>query len=148
MIQTEGARDKLVLKELAQSDRTFWLTGSRFFGTHRDDSDYDFFTQDYMGIELYLAQGLGFHREWSESYTDPIAKSCWRKDNVHVQVVSDADLKLDVQMWLKEHPRLLGFDKERNRAVWTTAIIAFQDLLPLIRENKDESKNPTHSPVC
>jgi hypothetical protein len=148
MINTAGARDGLVLNQLASSDRTFWLTGSRFFGTHSHNSDYDFFTQHDEDVERYLEMELGFHREWSESYTDPIAKSCWRKDNVHVQVVSDADLKLDVQMWLKEHPRLLGFDKRLNRAVWTTAICAFQDLLSPIRENKDESKNPTHSPVC
>lgn len=145
MIQTAGARYKLVLKELAQSDRTFWLTGSRFFGTHRSNSDYDFFTQDDVDIERYLCEELGFHREWGESYSDPIAKSCWKKDNIHVQVVKDADLKLEVQMWLKKHPRLLSCDKTMNKGVWTTAITVFQDLLPQIREGKDEGENPQDS---
>lgn len=145
MIETAGARYKLVLKELAQSDRTFWLTGSRFFGTHRSNSDYDFFTQDSVDIERYLSEELGFRQEWGESYSDPIAKSCWVKDNIHVQVVKDADLKLEVQTWLKKHPQLLSFSKELNRAVWITAIMAFQDLLPQIRERKDEGENSQDS---
>jgi len=135
MIDTEGALKSLGVLVLANSERTFHLTGSRYFGTSRSNSDYDFFVQYDKGIEQYLS-GLGFEQEWANSYDDPIAHSCWSCGNIHVQVVTDAKLKKRVQDWLKTRPALMVGTKEQLRGVWTTAICAFVDLVPIGEYNE------------
>lgn len=56
-----------VLDYLAHSQHKFYLTGSRFFGGAKADSDYDFFTQDCVEVRAELGR-LGFRPE--QGYED------------------------------------------------------------------------------
>ena len=58
-----------VLKALEQGPYEFFLTGSRYFGGCRANSDYDFFVQDNEAIEPYL-RSLGFVEDDDAQYED------------------------------------------------------------------------------
>ena len=112
---------------LSNDQRTYHLTGSRYFGVAKRDADYDFFVQIDSGIESYLEQN-GFTLEFGAgSYSDPLVCSCWAKDNIHIQVVKNAQLKSRVQVFLKKH-NLCPADKTIAKWVWPAVIIAFQEL--------------------
>ena len=113
---------------------TYHLTGSRFFGDAGPSSDWDYFVKEDPHIENFLARS-GWCQEFDGSYNDPVLVSCWRKDNVHVQVVEDVDLKLKVQDFIKEKNLLskmthgIRTRSERraiHRIVWMVALQTYK----------------------
>lgn len=60
-----------VLTKLAQSPKTFYLTGSRFFGCENFSSDWDFFTRDTPETRQFL-ESIGFVAAPSEKYEKPL----------------------------------------------------------------------------
>jgi hypothetical protein len=118
--------DTTAIGQLASSTATFYLTGSRFFETHRDYSDYDFFVQGDAGLAFELEQ-MGFKREPGGCYADPLTLSVWVKENVHVQVVSNAKLKITIQDFLRESGLLnTRLSKVEQRLIWKVAILSYQ----------------------
>ncbi len=111
----------------------FYLTGSRFFGTQRADSDYDFFVQQSGDVLAALEQN-GFKLD-NESYErDPIMTRVYKRENVHVQVVINAKMKLCVQHRMKSfiqyHLIKMGqcvLSKEETKALWTLCTRLYTD---------------------
>jgi len=92
----------------------FYLTGSRYFGTQREDSDYDFFVEEGCYPAFDSSKDLpawGFEPMLG-SYTNNSILACYHHPhaNVHVQVVIDAAMKRRAQGIIKlmyPCPRLL-----------------------------------------
>ena len=96
----------------------FHLSGSRFFGTSHEGSDWDFFTADSMEVRRYL-KNSGFVTCENESYQDPLCCAVFKKGLVHVQIVSDLEAKLRIQNLLfGSRFYTLKPTKEQARAVW------------------------------
>jgi hypothetical protein len=110
----------MTLSILQQSNFDFFLTGSRFFGTERSDSDYDFFAKFDLSIFNFLAE-QGFIRfdKQNSPYADSNLQSLWQKGNIQIQLQVDADKKNKVQQWML----INGFNFSENKTVarqqWT-----------------------------
>lgn len=66
----------------------FYLTGSRFFGTHREDSDWDFIAGEGV-IEALETNGFKRHLDGEAAYRygDAAILAVYRRDNVDVQIM-------------------------------------------------------------
>lgn len=68
-----------VLSKMRESEFEFHLTGSRYFNTHNQGSDYDFFAQDGKDVRGFLRDlgfevpGVDFMGEEQEYHDDNIA---------------------------------------------------------------------------
>jgi hypothetical protein len=127
--------DVLVL--LAKAPFEFHLTGSRFFGYDKPESDWDFFVDSEA---LYGASGLinwlehnGFYKESSRDYNGETSgiTQIWKHGiaPVHVQIVEDANLKASVQDILnsnyKVRSQLGRLSKEGRKALWNAVYAGF-----------------------
>ena len=112
-----------VLRALEDSPFEFYLTGSRFFGNFRQDSDYDFFVDE--NIVPWLIEN-GFERLPTHNYLDLLTVSVFQKGNVHIQVVKDVVLKSRVQQLIKETiPGIyFTFNKTNHSLLWNLVIKA------------------------
>jgi hypothetical protein len=117
---------KTTLDWIRQSPITFHLTGSRFFGTDTEESDWDFFTQDLPGTRTELHHA-GFKLD-SESYpNDTNFVAVYAKDNVHVQLVPDVRMKKCVQEQIRSLPKLWKLDKEECQQLWYIALKLYRN---------------------
>lgn len=132
------------LNAMNQSHYKFYLTGSRYFKTHNDNSDYDFFVEDDLevgcpksNLEVWLLdKGFVKYSEPGE-YNDLVTRCVYRfypseldrydmfnpntKWTIDVQLIAkkDVDTKKMAQDILFNHPELLQDNgKERARFVW------------------------------
>ena len=126
---------KTACELLEEAPFEFHLTGSRFFGGARVDSDWDFFVQAGPEVVGWL-DAHGF-RETDGSlagYNDPNISIVFERDDTHVQVVKDAKLKLWLQDLLNEVGVLNKNNsaKMRERAVWTT----LYEVVMMVPKNK------------
>lgn len=111
----------------------FWLTGSRFFGIPRPESDFDFFTGDTPVTHSHLKSN-GFVAVLSGYYTDDLTETVYRRGDVHVQIVNDVTLKREIQ----EHIADSGVVKmmrqavarEATRRLWRAMIAAAKLRVP------------------
>jgi len=111
---TSEMRDIPEIMELSEMDAVFYLTGSRYFGTARTRSDWDFFTNDPGVGERLLDAG------WQTVAADThYLDTAYGKGRVHVQVVQDAARKRRVQMYLYRVLRLGRLPKEQAKALWS-----------------------------
>ncbi len=108
---------------MANSEYKFYLTGSRFFGTQQQNSDWDFFVQKTISIDNDLS-GMGFKREEKPSYIDPICDTVWKHpDGIHVQVVDDGRLKETAQLIIQNNNLLrFALSKTESALVWKAVI--------------------------
>ena len=96
------------------------MTGSRFFGNHTEQSDYDYFTNDSKEVYHYL-RTLGFELSGDlvdlPNYQDKLTRSVLihKKDNIHIQLVYDAERKIKIQNFIKNNPELLKLLKNTNK---------------------------------
>jgi len=114
-------------KLLGESEYLFYLTGSRFFGTHTEESDFDFFAQYETSVVTSL-QHVGFSPE-TDSGAVPVYASVEQDtvavlalDNCHVQLVRDINKKLTVQKLLRQNFYLVEdflTDKKQAKAIWS-----------------------------
>jgi hypothetical protein len=121
-----------VLAQLAAAPFEFRLTGSRFFGFDKPDSDWDFFAGPLQQgglsrLSNWLVQN-GFFRESNVDYTGVLGVTqLWRHRlaAVHVQTVQDPELKSEVQRFMKNEPRyarqLPDASKQASKDIWASA---------------------------
>ncbi len=112
--------DTSILGLLHTTGISFYLTGSRIFGGVRDDSDYDFFTQESALTKLWLERN-GFKRtEWTHYGTDVAVTDVYIYDDVevqiHVQLVTNTIKKLAAQEEILHSPELLSLYKFSTKA--------------------------------
>ena len=79
-----------VLIEIYNSDHGFALTGSRFFGNHNDNSDYDFFA-NYEKKVIDFLERLGFKQITVDTYRDSQIVRIYRR---HFESQGDIDIML------------------------------------------------------
>lgn len=105
---------------MIESDFTFYLTGSRFWGTECCQSDWDFFTNENQMVYSWLVQN-GFEIVSKSTYTDLNCSTVMQKGKIQVQLVKDAKVKNDIQNILfEEFPQ--GFlDKHFAKRMWNLA---------------------------
>ena len=124
------------LTDLESLNHSFYLTGSRFFGNTRPDSDYDFFTQYTLSIRTLLTQ-LGYEKlSWYSYEGGPLDANCavvYRKYlddensfygtmNIDIQLQKDIDKKIRAQDELKKSGILLyEHNKVTVHMLWTLA---------------------------
>jgi len=92
-----------IIRKLENSPIKFYLTGSRFFSTHDENSDWDFFTLDSLDARNFL-KNIGFVKTSDSTYeTDPLIDTIYMhtEANIHVQIVKDVELKNAVQERLR-----------------------------------------------
>lgn len=115
-----------VVKAFFNTDKhEFYLTGSRYFGTHGLGSDWDFFVEDSLGVRQFLVS-LGFEFVTNKDYGDDrmtVATYCY--ENVDVQLVNDRYIKEKAQLLLKRNS-LISHDKITNKVIWTAMILGLQ----------------------
>lgn len=92
------------LQILADSEYTFFLTGSRRFGHAASGSDWDFFVQKDGEVESWLVKH-GFTRLTGDAaYKGIPGTTVYRKENVDVQVRVNAEQFEKINCWLDTHP--------------------------------------------
>jgi len=91
------------LTALGKSHYTFYLTGSRYFGFARDNSDYDFYVQDSRPVREFLEnEGFTTLLPQSHNYKDHNCAVVFRKENVDIQLVYNISYKHAAQKAIKE----------------------------------------------
>jgi hypothetical protein len=104
---------------------TFYLTGSRFFGTETAESDYDYFAEDSEDNRKLLSHN-DFIVECETYVGDPIIAIVYKRDNVHVQLVKDVRAKRWIQDKLLPVFMNLKPDKVQARLLWRAAIALYR----------------------
>jgi ribosomal protein L7/L12 len=119
-----------VLAALQNSTFNFQLTGSRYFGTHGEHSDYDFFVQDDFSSHLNGLRDFlnleGFNHEFSadtdyshDQFVNDVYKHYC---GVHIQIVEDFELKKIAQNVLVSSGAGLHLrDKSLAKVLWSMA---------------------------
>lgn len=105
----QTTQPKTALDKLAASTYTFYLSGSRFFGTNRPSSDWDYFVQMPMsdGYALFdELRSFGFTKRRVTNYLDLNTLEVWTCDNVDVQIVANVPFKRAAQMAFKRRGKL------------------------------------------
>jgi hypothetical protein len=103
MIDMQG---KGLLAVLDNSEFTFYLTGSRFFGGARADSDWDFMAEtskelkDFLCDNRFLYESCNYSRD---RWTTAVFANSNNGTAVHVQLCTDVESKLRAQKWILEH---------------------------------------------
>lgn len=114
---------------LLDSEFEFYLTGSRFFGTQTEDSDWDFFVGYSKEVVAFLIEN-NFRIVNDSEYEDSNTVAVYRymdKFNrpsmcVDVQVVLNPAMKEDIQNKIKPVIRNSAIkDKEAMRLMWNVA---------------------------
>lgn len=123
---------------LMNSQFSFYLTGSRYFNTNTPQSDWDFFVQKNKELEEFLIK-QGFFVDSQASYSDPSVCKVYinPNDNVQVQVIFDAELKLLAQTVIKRK-NLITTDKKINRHIWEATISALSFTSERIKDTLTE----------
>lgn len=94
--------EETIFTLLEKLPERFYLTGSRFFGTQGQNSDWDYFTENSDEVFLKL-KDLGFVKISARTYGDANSARVMRwtakhtKLQVDVQLVHDVELKRRVQ---------------------------------------------------
>lgn len=136
-------RQQVALSFVQMSKFQFFLTGSRFFGTHTEESDWDFFVQYSQEVEPALINA-GFKLETESYATDPNFVKVYKRENVHIQIVRDARHKLRVQHNLIPIMLQIKPTKEQARTLWAMMMKTYQDGYNerVMDENKPKPTEP------
>lgn len=96
------------------------LTGSRFFGTDRPDSDWDFFIQHSTDLVDHLT-AWGWSKIGEAYKDDPNTAAVYQKGNVQIQLVHDQKLKETLQQLIARlvHSPYSYQDEDTMRILWT-----------------------------
>jgi len=101
----------------------FTLTGSRYFGDAKLNSDYDFFVQKDEDVCNWLIKNGFVILGSGEGYDGIPGVSVFRKLNVDVQIRRNADEFARINQWLFDHPEAYQHLKslgksEKAQALW------------------------------
>jgi hypothetical protein len=106
--------------DLNKHKQEVFLTGSRFFGTHRRRSDFDFYTHYSVDMVSYL-QKVDFEEARDSAYNDALTDHVFCKGRVHIQLVKDIVIKRQIQRALADHDvikRIGGHNKRLQTRIW------------------------------
>lgn len=124
--------DELVVLGLAKMlGQTVHLTGSRYFGTQKQHSDYDVFTKMSKSVQTKLSDA-GFSilsKQLLDYYTDENTIEVWRNNNIDVQLVKDVKSRLKIgAAMLKSGAGLLlaSMNKQDRKVLWRLAYVLTQ----------------------
>lgn len=120
MLKNRDASGYAVHLRISYIPFDYYVTGSRFFGNARADSDFDYFTQNTFDTRMWLKRN-GFRKlpEGASYYNCDInLAQVYRKGNVDIQLVKDVSKKLKAQEILKANGVLNNLDKSARRAAW------------------------------
>lgn len=114
---SKPSQREVILNELQDSTHEFYLTGSRFFGNCREDSDYDFFT-DIETSEDYL-RSLGFSHRPSITYNDlNLIRVFTHPSGIDIQFIRDLKSKIVAQNIIRDFDLLMTIPKSQHRFIW------------------------------
>jgi len=132
-----------ILEILEKNSFKFYLTGSRFFGTDRPDSDWDFFTQDSPEVRQFLREN-GFREINPDSYfefevtdfndyCDENTATVFRNGKVDIQCQIDVQLKILTQEFIKHSPTILDILKKTQTPykVWNSVMLGIKRVLSI-----------------
>jgi len=118
---------------LQKSGIELFLTGSRYFGGARPDSDWDFYCEYQEGLTEALIKE-GFHIEQHTHYDDPntvryndnnttlvLHKGRRGNPEIHIQIVVSAELKSRVQNNSNFRAVYNSLSKKERTALWNMA---------------------------
>lgn len=116
------------LDKIRESSHQFYLTGSRFFGTATEGSDWDFFVKHSEEVALDLHK-WGFQLVQgprNDNYKDKnTVVVFWHPlHRVHVQLVHDDVKKEKIQLAMRVHLKDVIFlvsSKDRAQQIWNFA---------------------------
>jgi hypothetical protein len=108
------------------------LTGSRYFGVARPNSDWDFM----LPADDEYRLPLDFVRKKEPKYTehDPLIAGVYEsyQSNIHVQIVLDMPLKIRAQEIARLHVGALNcVPKEEQAYLWKAVVCALQYARPI-----------------
>lgn len=126
MIYGESMQSDSALQYIATSRFMFYLTGSRYFGNVTPESDHDYFVQDSPQLRSELELN-GFVLECESYKSDIIMVAVYKRENVHVQVVTNATIKQRIQYRLRPLFTTFKPDKPLAKALWQAATKAYLD---------------------
>ena len=108
--------------KMSKSGHVFHLTGSRYFGYYSELSDWDFFVEDHQNLHAEL-EDMGF-KMMPGGYDDPVTAEVWHHpDDIHVQVVTDIEVKKTAQQIIRDNFLIHGgMSKEIQKVVWYNVI--------------------------
>jgi len=126
-------QSRVLLELMHLPNYTFHLTGSRFFGGARADSDWDFFVADTNNP--YLRQDLtamGFEKRSLTDYGDFLTTDVYhhRRASVHIQVVEDVNLKIHIQNVIKRWGLFVNLPKQSQQCIWNALYETVVNWLP------------------
>lgn len=129
IIGMEKSKRDQIIEAMEESSFNFHLTGSRFFKTDNDGSDYDFFTENNEEVVRFLLD-LGFGLPQTKYETDDVDDNCSaimrHSCGVDVQLSIDVKTRLVVQSIIFSSPRLRSqlYDKTISRVIWKSVFTA------------------------
>lgn len=142
-IMSDESNHLSVIQKMDQSGFTFHLTGSRAFKTHKNGSDYDFYSRDSEELRKWLKENK-FECIFDASNPDAVSMSkryafqhqdgwgglnaVFRRSGIDIQIdvqlVSDTETKNIAQKLLLQNVALLSYNKSQAYLVWRLAFDA------------------------
>lgn len=133
ILDDQDANDLPDIPAIAALDltgRSFHLTGSRFIGGAKPDSDWDFVTQPDELTESYLmaagfAESPKFNKApgKNDGFTSAIYESTYRGVKVQVQVATDLQRKLKARDAIRLYPHIYWShffgDTAKRISIWS-----------------------------
>ena len=116
MLNCELSLKYKIIFDLIHSPYYFHLTGSRYFETANENSDWDFFVSTESNTLEFWLKSYGFQRISGE-YNSQDITAVYRQDNVDIQITTDAVRKENIQKIIKEN-KLYTSDKKYMKNLW------------------------------
>ena len=130
IVNRKKSTEEVLIDALRNSEFEFYLTGSRFFLTHKPSSDWDFFTKDCEEVRRFLTN-FGFRPEAGE-YSDKLTTTVYRQPFIDVQLVSDVECKRIAQEILRISPPSENFVSRTQ--TWNFAFSIAEKAIKMIVE--------------
>lgn len=124
-------------KDLDSLGLDLFQTGSRFFGNHGIDSDYDFFVQNDVKLTTKFFTDRGFELQYFSTYDDSETLTVYKHAThpIHLQIVKSAEHKWNMQICffdiLHSSSRLT---KSERRNLWDKCFKAYYATLELYQK--------------
>lgn len=110
------------LEVLQNAKYKFILTGSRYIGGHRNDSDWDFIAENSQGVRAFLRKN-GFEDLKGKALDfdmDGHTATIYQKGRIQVQLSSTVEAKVFARDLIKERfkKQHLSMPKDARRTFW------------------------------
>ena len=126
------------VKQLHESPFDFQLTGSRFFGNDRPDSDWDFFVESSRDVAEYLLKN-GYQNQPANFQDDEIHDIFTKGNNsqkIEVILVKDLTLRRHAQTLIKSvFPNGINCDEDIRSNIWVLTCKSLRERVMLAQSN-------------